>query len=105
MYWTPWARLMKSITPKTSVKPAAIRNNRTPNCNPLRIWTRKSVPDMEPKWYRDLRSRGCAAVTAGEGIFLQQEIGRAAAGLRRGRRLFHQAVLGVRVAIVGEHGF
>ena len=25
MYWTPCARLMKSITPKTSVRPAAIK--------------------------------------------------------------------------------
>src|SRR6516225_3008278 len=37
---------MKSITPKTSVKPAAIRNKRTPSCKPLRIWTRRSVVDM-----------------------------------------------------------
>src|SRR2546423_8364019 len=45
MYWTPCARLMKSITPNTSVRPAAIRNNRTPSCSPLRIWTTRSVVD------------------------------------------------------------
>src|SRR5438067_2247759 len=46
MYWTPWARLMKSITPKTSVSPAAIRKSSTPSCRPLRIWTRRREVDM-----------------------------------------------------------
>src|ERR1700674_152123 len=46
MYWTPWARLMKSITPKTSVSPAAIRNSRTPSCRPLRIWSRRRAADI-----------------------------------------------------------
>src|ERR1043166_5556145 len=41
MYWTPWARLMRSITPNTSVRPAAIRNSSTPSCSPLRICTKR----------------------------------------------------------------
>src|SRR3954462_635230 len=39
MYCTPWARLMKSITPKTSVSPAATRNRSTPSCSPFSAWT------------------------------------------------------------------
>src|SRR3954462_1887339 len=42
MYCTPCARLMKSITPKTSVRPAATRKSSTPNCRPLRACTSKS---------------------------------------------------------------
>src|SRR5262249_14619324 len=46
MYCTPCARLMKSITPKTSVSPAATRNRRMPSCSPLNNWTRTSGVDM-----------------------------------------------------------
>src|SRR5689334_2661032 len=46
MYWTPCARLMKSMTPKTRVSPAAIRNSRTPSCSPLRVWTRTRLADI-----------------------------------------------------------
>src|ERR1700674_2865736 len=46
MYCTPWARLMKSITPNTSVSPAATRNSRMPSCSPLNSWTRKRAADM-----------------------------------------------------------
>src|SRR5262245_46155311 len=46
MYWTPCARLMKSITPNTSVSPAAIRKSRTPNWSPFRIWTTTSPVDI-----------------------------------------------------------
>src|SRR6478672_6357088 len=42
MYCTPCARLMKSITPKTSVRPAATRKSSTPNCRPLSACTSKS---------------------------------------------------------------
>src|SRR4249919_644635 len=48
MYWTPCARLMKSITPNTSVRPAAIRKSRTPNWSPFRIWTTTSPVDIAP---------------------------------------------------------
>src|SRR5262249_51542119 len=76
MYWTPCARLMRSITPNTSVSPAAIRNSSTPSCSPLRICT-KSKEDIRishhdpvaviarPRahrwWARPLRLR-CAAL-------------------------------------------
>src|SRR6267154_2513657 len=46
MYCTPCARLMKSITPNTSVSPAAIRNSSTPSCKPFRVWTMRSVVDI-----------------------------------------------------------
>src|SRR5215467_3073067 len=36
MYNEPCARLTRFMMPKTSVRPAAIRNSMTPNCNPLR---------------------------------------------------------------------
>src|SRR5271166_6745937 len=36
---------MKSITPKVSVKPAAIRKSRTPSCSPFRVWTARSAKD------------------------------------------------------------
>src|SRR5215212_11827742 len=43
MYCTPCARLMKSITPNTRVRPEAIRNSSTPSCSPLRICTMRRV--------------------------------------------------------------
>src|SRR5262249_36235353 len=48
MYWTPAARLMKSITPNRSVRPAAIRKSRTPNWSPFRTWTTKRPVDIAP---------------------------------------------------------
>src|SRR5690349_24865321 len=36
MYSEPCARLTRFMMPKTSVRPAAIRNSMTPNCSPLR---------------------------------------------------------------------
>src|SRR5688572_21824725 len=35
MYSEPWARLIMSMMPNTSVRPAASRNNIKPNCRPL----------------------------------------------------------------------
>src|ERR1041384_2577742 len=46
MYCTPCARLMKSITPNTSVSPAATGNSSTPSCSPLKHWTTNSAVDM-----------------------------------------------------------
>src|SRR6202167_2890269 len=94
---------MKSITPNTSVRPAAIRNKRTPSCNPFKTWTRKSVPDMElvsglgPAVAPPQREARASSVS---------RIGRAA-GCRGGAadRLLHRTVLRVRVAVFGEHGF
>src|ERR1700730_6119620 len=73
MYWTPWARLMRSITPNTSVSPAAIRNSSTPSCSPLRICTKRRV---------DIRS-----------LF----------GCRIRNRTPHRAVLRVDVLVIAEH--
>src|SRR5690606_7621054 len=38
MYIEPCARLTKFMMPKTSVRPAAMRNSRTPSCRPLSAW-------------------------------------------------------------------
>jgi hypothetical protein len=35
MYKEPWAKLIMSMMPKTSVKPAASKNSIKPNCKPL----------------------------------------------------------------------
>ena len=35
MYWTPCARLMKSMTPKTSVSPAAIEEQEQAELEPV----------------------------------------------------------------------
>src|SRR3954464_4496946 len=74
MYCTPCARLMKSITPKTSVSPAAIRNSSTPSCRPLRVWTMRRVVDMKsvvvltlpPQWGEGAEQ--ALASEAGEGL-------------------------------------
>src|SRR5690554_3671769 len=38
MYIEPCARLTKFMMPKTSVRPAAMRNSNTPSCRPLSAW-------------------------------------------------------------------
>src|SRR5579883_648154 len=43
MYCTPCARLTRSITPNTSVSPAAIRNSSTPNPIPFSACTSQSA--------------------------------------------------------------
>src|SRR5215212_5839862 len=48
MYCTPCARLMKSITPKTRVSPAATRNSSTPNCRPFSACTSRR-PVLMPR--------------------------------------------------------
>src|SRR6476619_7402513 len=78
MYCTPCARLMKSITPNTSVSPAAIRNSSTPNCKPLSVWTMSSVVDIRVSLSLP-RKRG------------------------RDKRLLHRAVGNVRIGVVREH--
>src|SRR5262245_11192279 len=100
MYCTPCARLTKSITPNTSVRPAAIRNNRTPSCSPLSTCTRTRVVFMRQT--RQVRSPHGAkrnAGTADPGFRF------ASSGLqaRRGTASFHRAILGVRVGVVGKN--
>src|ERR1700674_614815 len=68
MYCTPWARLMKSITPNTSVSPAATRNSRTPSCSPLKHWTTNRAVDMgDPGSDPSRRRRRARANDGGEG--------------------------------------
>src|SRR6266508_6579655 len=55
MYCTPCARLIKSMTPKTRVRPEAIRNRRTPSCNPLSTCTMKRVVFIEVRCGAPLR--------------------------------------------------
>src|SRR3954452_11545575 len=80
MYWTPWARLMKSITPNTSVRPAAIRNSSTPSCRPFRVCTMRRE--------RDIRASSSLPRQAGEG--------------QESEASLHRAVFDVRIGIVGE---
>src|SRR6266404_8803421 len=92
MYWTPCARLMKSITPNTRVSPAAIRNSSTPSCSPLSTWTRKMAVDIEAgqafSWSSPaLRLRG----------------GRAPRSDPLPSALFHRTILGMRIGVVLEH--
>src|SRR6185312_2331451 len=79
MYCTPCARLMKSITPNTSVSPAAIRNSSTPSCSPFSVWTRRRVTDIAPLHPSPPRGEGQA------------------------RDSLHRAILHVRIGVVGEH--
>ena len=46
MYREPCARLIKPITPNTSVKPADIKNNVMPSCKPFRSCSRKRAAVM-----------------------------------------------------------
>src|ERR1700677_1519759 len=91
---------MKSMTPKTSVRPAAIRNNSTPSCNPFSIWTIRSAVDIEPGCF------GCAcrddAARASRHRFQQTRRLLAATSWGR-KRLFHRAVLGIAIAIIRKH--
>src|SRR5215510_11766339 len=83
MYWTPCARLMKSITPKTSVSPAAIRNSRTPSCSPLRTWTTRRVVDIPSLLHRAVLDRVVVGVEL-EGAAQRLEVG---LGERRAQRV------------------
>jgi hypothetical protein len=46
IYRDPWARLIKPITPKISVRPADIKNNIIPNCRPFRICSAIKTKDI-----------------------------------------------------------
>src|SRR5215470_13452573 len=101
MYCTPCARLMKSITPNTSVRPAAIRNKRTPSCSPLRIWTARRVVDM-----RDPR-RAVISVRDPRPASLRGErayrIRSFDCAVPNGGTSLHRTILGVRIGVVLEH--
>src|SRR5437764_9868911 len=118
MYCTPCARLMKSITPNTSVSPAAIRNSSTPSCRPFRVCTKRSVMLM--------RRASSLAPRSGERVpSKRQRTGQVMGNLqgrasrcpssgslrsrpsprKRGEKesSLHRAILHVRVRIILEH--
>src|SRR5207244_3406572 len=122
MYWTPCARLMKSITPNTSVRPAAIRNSSTPSCRPLRVWTMsrerditgalplapRSVERVPSKRQRARRVRGscdrasrCPSPGSRSLVTLSPQ--KPGEGLREDRTSLHRAVLDVWIGVVGEY--
>src|SRR4051812_23171979 len=127
MYCTPCARLMKSITPKTSVRPAAIRNSSTPSCRPLSVWTMRRVTLMRcifplgppsgervPSEQREARrERGvCSHQLPSPGLPSSLRFGGSppspASGRgeeRRRRRAasLHRTILHVRIRVVLEH--
>src|SRR6516225_9901850 len=101
MYWAPCARLMKSITPNTSVRPAATRNKRTPSCSPLRIWTARRVVDIgDPQRGRHLGARPSPREKRGGGA---DRIGSLDCAVKRRRTSLHRTILGVRIGVVLEH--
>src|SRR5215475_11665975 len=101
MYWAPCARLMKSITPNTSVRPAATRNKRTPSCSPLRIWTARRVVDMgDPRRGHHLGARPSPREERGAGA---DRIGSLDCAVKRRRTSLHRTILGVRIGVVLEH--
>src|SRR5215471_5457159 len=110
MYWAPCARLMKSITPNTSVRPAATRNKRTPSCSPLRIWTARRVVDMgDPRRARSLGAR-CSPRHKRVHARLRRAMAEEGADQMRGVHavpnvgtLLHRTILGVRIGVVLEH--
>ena len=122
MYWTPCARLMKSITPNTSVSPAAIRNSSTPSCRPFRVWTMRRVVDIgsmslhpSPReagrgWPSEartgegsshrLRYPGSPSSLRFDGSPPSPQAGE---GIARRARSLHRAILDVRIGVVLEH--
>src|SRR5512135_71136 len=111
MYWTPCARLMKFITPNTSVRPAAIRNSSTPSCRPLRICTMKRAMNRVRSGMATRLRAAC------EGARTPGRAGLARRLMREARRLYphagtawrpislHRTVLGMRIGEVSEHLF
>src|SRR5882672_10750198 len=85
------------MIPKTSVRPAAIRNSITPSCSPLSACSRTRKRFMARKpGPRDER-RGASVPSRG---------GKPAPRPRRpALPLLHRAFLGVGILVVGEHRF
>src|SRR5262245_46072439 len=102
MYCTPCARLMKSITPNTSVSPAAIRNKSTPSCSPLSTCTRTRVVFMAPcKSCRNANARHPGRRAQALGRDDSRQFG--ASVMKPTAASLHRAVLGVRVGVVLEY--
>src|SRR5688572_28584912 len=72
-----------SMMPNTSVRPAASRNSIRPNCTPFRVCSRKRVAVMQTK-------KGGASAPPFEDLHW--------------KCLFHLAVFGPEVDVLGEHG-
>src|SRR5262245_40142028 len=129
MYCTPCARLMKSITPNTSVSPAAIRNSSTPSCSPLstctstrvmfmRLRSRWGAPGCHPGRRAQARrsgthvprhQKGSQAGIHGSRLSRLKALGRDD-GRQFGARVtrprpasLHRAILGVRVGVALEY--
>src|SRR5262249_35651070 len=102
MYCTPCARLMKSITPNTSVSPAAMRKSSTPSWSPLRVWTRRRAVDI-----RGVASAYGSIVARMKRSVIRERPPRITLRSMRATVLplasLHLAVLRVRIAVVGEH--
>src|SRR5690242_14276891 len=49
MYSEPCARLIMSMIPNTSVRPAASRNSIRPSCSPLSACSSSNRPDIDPR--------------------------------------------------------
>src|SRR5215831_4293047 len=92
MYWTPCARLMKSMTPNTRVSPAAMRKSSTPSWSPLRVWTRRRPVDMPAVRSPDGAKRNPGSASP-----------HSASLLRATTISLHRAILDVGVGVVREH--
>src|SRR3954447_12754285 len=119
MYCTPCARLMKFMTPKTSVSPAAMRNRRMPSCSPLSTCTMNSVvfmatpsrrgatlvpphPEEPPKAVsKEGRPGPRPSRRPLRGLLRMRNVAHSLRN-RKSSNSFHRAVLGVRVGIVLE---
>src|SRR6476620_10041174 len=122
MYCTPCARLMKSITPKTSVRPAATRKSSTPNCRPLRACTSRSWTVMNAgpadrglrrpaarSGHRTVPSAHAALGRPGVGVVLQHaahrlglELAVGAPGHLAQPEILHRVVVGAELEIAAD---
>src|SRR5215208_5649217 len=104
---------MKSITPNTSVSPAAIRNSSTPSCRPLSVWTIRRVRDIRPL-HPSPRGRVAPRERSergdGWGLLRSKSCPTPAAASRRPRSRYagrdqslHLTILRVRIGVVLEH--
>src|SRR5712692_7884060 len=99
------------MMPKTSVRPAAIRNSITPSCSPLRVCSRTRTKFKREKTgrvsFRARFLRHDAANCAMSGA--RRPLRRAEVNRRRrsasGLLLLHPAFLGVGILVVGEDRF
>src|SRR5215216_3587843 len=103
---------MKSITPNTSVSPAAIRNSSTPSCRPLSVWTIRRVRDIRPLHPsprgrvapRERRERGDGwGLLRSKSCPTRPPLRSVHAPATRGGQSLHLTILRVRIGVVLEH--